>query len=88
MHTDVTPVIDWPSHVEAFGDVAGLVPDRERRQHLGTNPRGYVKFFNGVATLVPRFTTTVSREAVAKADILPLPGPSAWARPLRVTSSS
>jgi len=82
MHTDVAPVIDWPSHVHAFGDVAGLVPDRERGEHLGTNPRGYVKFFNGVAALVPRFTMMESRQILAKADILPLPPLSAWARPL------
>lgn len=82
MHTDVTPVIDWPSHLEAYGDVAGLVPDRERGEHLGTNPRGYVRFFNEAATLVPVFTLTQSRMALDKAEVLPLPGPSAWARPL------
>lgn len=82
MHTDVTPVIDWPSHLEAYGDVAGLVPDRERGEHLGTNPRGYVRFFNGAAALLPRFSLMESRQALAKADVLPLPGPSAWARPL------
>lgn len=82
MHTDVTPVIDWPSHLEAYGDVAGLVPDRERGEHLGTNPRGYVRFFNDAAALLPRFSLMESRQALAKADVLPLPGPSAWARPL------
>ena len=82
MHTDVTPVIDWPSHVEAYGDVAGLVPDRERCEHLGTNPRGYVRFFNDVASRVPRFATVEVRELAAKADVMPLPGPSAWRKPL------
>lgn len=82
MHTDVTPVIDWPSHLEDFGDVAGLVPDRERGEHLGTNPRGYVRFFNEAATQVPIFTITQTRMALDKADVLPLPGPSAWAKPL------
>jgi hypothetical protein len=82
MHTDVTPVIDWPSHLEPYGDVAGLVPDRERGEHLGTNPRGYVRFFNDAAAFLPRFSLMESRQALAKADVLPLPGPSAWAKPL------
>lgn len=82
MHTDVTPVIDWPSHLESYGEVAGLVPDRERGEHLGTNPRGYVRFFNDAAALLPRFTLMESRQVLAKADVLPLPGPAAWAKPL------
>jgi hypothetical protein len=82
MHTDVTPVIDWPSHLEAYGEVAGLVPDRDRGEHLGTNPRGYVRFFNDAATLIPRFSLMESRQALAKAEVIPLPNPSAWARPL------
>lgn len=82
MHADVTPVIDWPSNLEDFGAYAGLVPDRERGEHLGTNPRGYVKFFNKAALLMPRFSLMETREVLAKADVLPLPGPAAWNRPL------
>jgi hypothetical protein len=82
MHTDVTPVTDWASPGDAFGDLAGLVPDRERGQHLGTNPRGYVQFFERAAELVPRFATLESRQLVAKADVMPLPPASVWKKPL------
>lgn len=81
MHTDVTPVIDWPSN-DVFGAVAGLVPDREHGEHLGTNPRGYVKFFQKSAELLPRFAMLESRQMIAKADVMPLPPPSVWRKPL------
>jgi hypothetical protein len=82
MHTDVTPVIDWASFGDPFGDVAGLVPDRECGKHLGTNPRGYIQYFEKAAALLPRFSTLESRELVAKADVMPLPPASVWKKPL------
>ena len=77
MRADFAPVIDDPLHALPYGDNHGLIPDRERKHFLSTNPKGYCFAFNDAAQVAPVFL--LSKELTAKftdarkADIEPLP---------------
>ena len=73
MHADVTPVIRHPRPFGLHGDTFGLVPDRDLSCYLGTNPKGYGRWFGTTAALMPVFTMRRDLEILVKADVVPLP---------------
>jgi hypothetical protein len=70
MHADATPVVHHP-HMAPYGTTYALVPDRDLSRYLGTNPKGYAKWFNDAGEQMPLFS--LHRDIVAKADIVQLP---------------
>lgn len=73
MHADVTPVIHHPRPFGLYGDTFGLVPDRDLERYLGTNPKGYGRWFDASAVIMPVFRLRRELEVTAKADVVPLP---------------
>ncbi|MFM0172128.1 nucleotidyltransferase [Paraburkholderia sediminicola] len=77
MCADIAPVIDNPLVSIAYGDTHGLIPDKVLRSFESTNPRGYSKFFNEVASIAALFpameAATFAADSVRKAEIVPLP---------------
>lgn len=56
MTADIAPVIDAPLYVGPYGDSHSLIPDREHLAFHSTNPRGYAKWFDEKAAIIPIFT--------------------------------
>lgn len=77
MRADFAPVIDDPLHVLPYGKHHGRIPDRELRNYLSTNPKGYCLGFDAAAEVSPvfRLTETLTAEfaEARKADLVPLP---------------
>lgn len=77
MRADFAPVIDDPLHALQFGEHHGRIPDRERKNFLSTNPKGYCLGFDVAAKVAPVFrlseALTANFAEVRKADVEPLP---------------
>lgn len=73
MHADITPVIHHPQPFGLHGDTFGLVPDRGIARYMGTNPKGYGRWFDSCAALTPVFSQRLALDEVAKAEVVPLP---------------
>lgn len=80
MHADITPVILHPQTYGLHCDTMGLVPDRELQRYLATNPKGYGKWFDTSAALMPEFSLRRTMDIVAKADVIPLPSQAVFNR--------
>jgi len=70
-HLDITPSIINPTCIHG----GELVPDKALTTWKPTNPKGYIRRFEGYAAIKPRFylAETSFAEARAKVDPLPLP---------------
>ncbi|MFM0557745.1 nucleotidyltransferase [Paraburkholderia sediminicola] len=77
MCADIAPVIDNPMVSIVYGETHGLIPDKVLCSFESTNPRGYSKFFNEVASIAALFpameAATFAADSVRKAEIVPLP---------------
>ncbi|MGE6213897.1 nucleotidyltransferase domain-containing protein [Comamonas aquatica] len=77
MRADFAPVIDDPRHVLPYGEHHGRIPDRERKNYLSTNPKGYCLGFDAAAEVSPVFrlseALTANFAEARKADLVPLP---------------
>jgi hypothetical protein len=77
MCADIAPVIDSPMVSIAYGETHGLIPDKMLRSFESTNPRGYSRFFNEVASIAALFpameAATAVFDSVRKAEVVPLP---------------
>lgn len=77
MRADFAPVIDDPSLTLPHGEHHGRIPDRDRKNFLSTNPKGYCLGFDIAAKVAPRFRLSEALEAnfteARKADVEPLP---------------
>ncbi len=77
MRADFAPVIDDPLYALPHGEHHGRIPDRERKNFLSTNPKGYCLGFDDAAKVAPVFRLSEALTAnfadVRKADIEPLP---------------
>lgn len=77
MRADFAPVIDDPVHALPYGEHHGRIPDRDRKNFLSTNPKGYCLGFDDAAKVAPVFRLSEALTAnfadVRKADIEPLP---------------
>jgi len=74
MHADATPIVHSPHAYDRYGDTYAVVPDRDLSRYLGTNPKGYGKWFFEAAALMPTFRMyRAIGELTAKADVMPLP---------------
>lgn len=77
MRADFAPVIDDPRHALPYGEHHGRIPDRERKNYLSTNPKGYCLGFNAAAQVPPVFRLSEALTAefaeARKADLEPLP---------------
>lgn len=65
-HMDITPAVDDPHHL----GTGLLVPDRELKDWKASDPRGYAKWFEGIASREPKLLL----ERVAKAEVEQMPG--------------
>jgi len=87
MSADIAPVIDWPVQAPAYGDLHGLIPDRDKSRYHPSNPRGFVRLFSKIAAISPVFLTTEMFKAegtvTKRADVVPLaPADEVFERPL------
>lgn len=77
MRADFAPVIDDPLHFLPYGEHHARIPDRELRNYLSTNPKGYCLGFSDAARISPVFRLSeafdVNFAEARKADIEPLP---------------
>ena len=77
MRADFAPVIDEPLHSLPHGEHHGRIPDRDLKNFLSTNPKGYCLGFDAVAKVVPNFLSSEAVSAsfadVRKADVERLP---------------
>lgn len=77
MRADFAPVIDDPLHILPYGEHHGRIPDRERKNYLSTNPKGYCLGFDAAAEVSPVFRLSEALAAnfaeARKADLVPLP---------------
>jgi len=73
MHADITPVVQFPRIHGLHGQLFGLVPDADLSRYVGTNPKGYGRWFADAAAITPSFSSRIALDSVAKADIVPLP---------------
>jgi hypothetical protein len=77
MCADIAPVIHSPRVAIPYGETHGLIPDKQLGSFESTNPRGYSKFFNEVASISELFPTmefvTAAADSMRKAEIVPLP---------------
>jgi hypothetical protein len=77
MRADFAPVIDDPVHALPHGEHHGRIPDRDRKNFLSTNPRGYCLGFDVAAKVAPVFrlseALTANFAEARKADVEPLP---------------
>lgn len=77
MRADFAPVIDDPLQVLPYGEHHGRIPDRERKNYLSTNPKGYCLGFDAAAAVSPVFrlseALTANFTEARKADLVPLP---------------
>lgn len=74
MRADFAPVIDDPLHVLPYGGHHGRIPDRERKNYISTNPKGYCLGFDAAAEVSPVFRRSEALSVEArKADLVPLP---------------
>ncbi len=77
MRADFAPVIDDPVYSLPHGEHHGRIPDRERRNYISTNPRGYCLGFSAAAKVTPVFrlreALAVNFADAARADVEPLP---------------
>ncbi len=77
MRADFAPVIDDPLHALPYGEHHGRIPDRERKNFLSTNPKGYCLGFDVAAKVAPVFrlseALTANFAEARKADVEPLP---------------
>ena len=77
MRADFAPVIDDPLHVLPYGKHHGRIPDRDLRNYLSTNPKGYCLGFDAAAEVSPVFRLTEALTSdfaeARKADLVPLP---------------
>jgi hypothetical protein len=83
MCADIAPVIDTPHATALHGELHGMIPDRELRTFLPTNPRGYSKLFNKIASIAPVFVRTDALTAsadVRKTEVVPLPDTQVFGR--------
>ncbi|WP_231502517.1 nucleotidyltransferase [Herbaspirillum sp. RV1423] len=81
MCADIAPIIDMPSLIAVHGDLHGWIPDRQLKRYQPTNPRGYNREFNRIATISPIFTGSarlvVAMDSISekRAEIKPLSNP-------------
>lgn len=80
MCADIAPVIDHPHYGALHGELHGQIPDRELKNFLPTNPRGFTKYFNKLAEISPNFVATEALKSeaydhVRRADVVPLADP-------------
>lgn len=84
MCADIAPVIDMAHATALHGELHGLIPDRELRSFHPTNPRGFIRLFNQIAAISPRFLAMEALDSVAadirKADIVPLANTEVFGR--------
>lgn len=77
MRADFAPVIADAVHALPYGEHHSRIPDRERKNFLSTNPKGYCLGFDDAASLAPVFRLTEALTAnfsdMRKADVEPLP---------------
>jgi len=77
MRADFAPVIDDPVHALPYGEHHGRIPDRDRKNFLSTNPKGYSLGFDAAAKVAPVFrlseALTANFAEARKADVEPLP---------------
>ena len=76
MCADFAPVIDDPLHAVDRGEHHGRIPDREARQYLSTNPKGYCLAFDEVARISPMLRSIATFDSVEnakRAEVEPLP---------------
>lgn len=77
MRADFAPVIDDPLHTLPHGEHHGRIPDRDRKNFLSTNPKGYCLGFEAAAHVAPVFRLSealaANFDSVRKADLEPLP---------------
>ena len=81
MCADIAPIIDMPNLFAVHGDLHGWIPDRKLSQYQPTNPRGYTREFNRIASISPVFTevrklvATMDSSSEKRAEIKPLSAP-------------
>lgn len=84
MSADIAPVIDAPWLPDAvYGHTHGVIPDRALRSFNSTNPRGYAKYFDGIAAISPMFVSMESLAAMDsrhRAEVVPLPEQEVFGR--------
>ena len=77
MRADFAPVIDDPLYALPHGEHHGRIPDRDRRNFISTNPKGYCLGFDSAARVAPVFRLSEALTAnfadARKADLVPLP---------------
>lgn len=59
MRADFAPVVDDPLLASVYGDTHGRIPDRTLDAYVGTNPKGYLRFFNEAAAVSAVFTSAL-----------------------------
>ncbi|MBB3224474.1 nucleotidyltransferase domain-containing protein [Pseudoduganella umbonata] len=77
MCADIAPVIDHPSLTAIYGESHGLIPDRDLKTLNPTNPKGFTRLFNDVASIEAVFTRgrvvlDMVAEDYKRADVAPL----------------
>jgi len=77
MTADFAPIIDDLSHVVLHGETHGRIPDRDLRRYVSTNPRGYSKAFDNIASIAPVFERLeemhMTFDSLRKSELVPLP---------------
>lgn len=56
LHADVAPVFESPLLKHMYGLYHGEIPDREQKEFVATNPKGYRNWFDQVAKIRPVIT--------------------------------
>lgn len=75
MTADIAPVIDHKIYGFPYGDSHGLIPDKERKLYIGTNPRGYATYFKEAGDIRAVFGRefVIAMDSLREAVIEPLP---------------
>ena len=80
MTADFAPIIDDLSHVVLHGETHGRIPDRDLQRYVSTNPRGYSKAFDKIASVAPVFERLeemhMTFDSIRKSELMPLPDAS------------
>lgn len=75
MTADIAPVIDHQIFGFPHGDSHGLIPDKELKLYIGTNPRGYAAYFKQAGDVRAVFGRdfVIAMDSLREATIEPLP---------------
>lgn len=79
MTADFAPIIDAPSNVVLHGQSHANIPDRDLQEYISTNPRGFCKAFDTIASIAPVFARVAlakaTMDSIRNAELVPLPDP-------------